>query len=162
MVAARDLECVARREAGLVKLEVDVRIDILQPCARGLQLRAANCARPVQNLALQIGKIDVVVINKANCAKSGRREVQRDRRAQSTGADQQHTRRFQTALSILAYLGQEKVPAVPHPLGAAKLVAINAVGIHVVVYWAVESDASTLTLTTGASHSNVIRNSARA
>jgi hypothetical protein len=54
------------------------------------------------------------------------------------------------------------VSAVPHPLVAAKLVGINAVVVHVVVYWAVEIDASTLTLTTGASHSNVTRYSARA
>jgi hypothetical protein len=146
----------------LVKLDVDVRIDVVQACPSGLQLRAANCGGAVQNLALQIGKIDVVVINQSDGANSGRREVQRDRRTQSTGAYQQHPRPFQTALSILADLREQDVSAVPHPLVAAKLVGINAVVVHVVVYWAVEIDASTLTLTTGASHSNVTRYSARA
>src|SRR2546423_6858710 len=137
IVAAHDLERVGRRQSRVVKFEANVWIDVVQTVACRIQLRPANGARPVQDLTLQIGKIDVVVINEPYGADSRCRQVQRDGRSESTCPYQQHARRFQTALPILAYLWQQNVPAVAHPFVAVKLAVVNAVVVHVVIYWAV-------------------------
>src|SRR5207237_9781022 len=54
IVAARDLEGVARHEARIVGFDVDVRIDVPNSVARGVELRAPHGGRAVQNLPLQV------------------------------------------------------------------------------------------------------------
>ena len=44
----------------------------------------------VDDLALQVGEVDVVVVDDAERADAGRGEVQRGRRAQAAGAEQEH------------------------------------------------------------------------
>ena len=48
-----------------MQIQLDVRIHVAQAIARGLQFRPADIARAVQNLALQIRKLDPIGIDQA-------------------------------------------------------------------------------------------------
>src|SRR5207302_4429774 len=64
VVAPRDLERICGGKSSGVWLETNVRIDVAQAIARGLELGTAYSRRPVQNLALQVGQIDRIEIDK--------------------------------------------------------------------------------------------------
>src|SRR5262249_49141462 len=64
------------------------------------------------DLALQVGDVDAVVVDDADRADPGRREVHQQRRAEPAGADDQHARRQQLFLPLLADLVEDQVPRV--------------------------------------------------
>ena len=66
----------------------------------------------MQDLALQVAQVDDVVVDDADRADAGRREVEGRRRAEPAGADQQHLGVEQLRLPLLADLGQQEVAAV--------------------------------------------------
>ena len=107
--------------ARLVGLEVDFGVDGRQAVARGLQLRASDVWRAVQNLSLKVALVDGVEIDDAERADAGRGEVERRRRSQAAGADAQHAPALDAPLSVDADLGQDEVPAVALNLGVAQL-----------------------------------------
>ena len=79
---------------------------------RGLRLRLADPVRGVGDLALQVGQLQPVVVDDADGADAGRREVQRERRAEPAGADDQHAGRLQLRLADAADVLQQDVPGV--------------------------------------------------
>src|SRR5439155_9035200 len=96
-VVLRDkLWCVFARETALMQSDVDLRIDVTQAVARRLQFAAADVLCSVENLSLQIRKIDIVKIDEADRADASRRKIQSSRRSQTACTDAQNTRRFQT------------------------------------------------------------------
>ena len=66
----------------------------------------------MDDLALEVRDVDHVVVDDAERADAGRREVQRGRRAEPAGAEQEHLGVEQLLLALLADLGQEEVAAV--------------------------------------------------
>ena len=61
----------------------------------GIQLLAPDVGSKVDDLPLQVGKIDHVEIHQADPADSGRRQIQCQRCAEPSGPDQQHARLLQ-------------------------------------------------------------------
>ena len=109
-IVLRDkLECVLTGETALVQFDVDLRIDVPQAVPRRFQFGAANILCSVENLPLQIRKIDIVEIDDANRANAGRRKIQCSRRSQTTRADAQNTRRFQAPLPRGRNLGHDQM-----------------------------------------------------
>jgi len=70
----------------------------------------------VQDLALQIRRVDDVHVDDAEGSDSRRREVQGRRRSEATRAEQEDLRLEQPLLTGLADLGKEDVAAVPDAL----------------------------------------------
>src|ERR1051325_4431262 len=66
----------------------------------------------VEHLAMQIRGVDAVEVHQADAADACRREVDRGRTAEASGADDENRRGFQLALSVVADLGEDEVPRV--------------------------------------------------
>ena len=67
----------------------------------------------VQYLPLEVGKVDGVEVDDPDGADARKRQVDRYRRPQSTGADNQHLRVQELALSSAAHLGHDDMTAIP-------------------------------------------------
>ena len=66
----------------------------------------------VDDLALQVGEVDLVVVDDAERADAGGGEVERGRRAEPAGAEQQHLRVEQLGLALEPDLRHEQVARV--------------------------------------------------
>ena len=66
----------------------------------------------MDDLALEVRVVDDVGIDDAERPDTGGREVERRRRAEPAGADQEDARVEQLLLALLADLGDEEVPRV--------------------------------------------------
>ena len=75
-------------------------------------LRHADSFGVVDHLALQVGGVDHVVVDKADRADPGGGEVERGRGAEAAGAEQQHLRVQQLQLAVDADLGEQGVARV--------------------------------------------------
>jgi len=62
-------------------------IEGVQRFARFLYFRRADRARAVEDLALQVGEVDLVRVGEGQLADAARREIQRGRAAEAAGAD---------------------------------------------------------------------------
>ena len=102
-----------------------VGIEGLDRDARRLDLRHADAVVGVQDLALQIREVDDVVVDDAERSDAGRRQVERRRRAEAAGAEQQHFGGEQLCLSGLADLGKHEVAAVATELLGCELVILD-------------------------------------
>ena len=51
-----------------MQFDVDLRIDVAQSVSRRFQFAASDVLCPVKYLPLQVGKINVVEINNADCS----------------------------------------------------------------------------------------------
>ena len=92
--------------------DLDVRVQRGDRLRGGLDLRRADPVGRVDHLALQVGEVDIVVVDDAERADAGGREVERGRRAEPARAEQQHLRVEQLRLPRRADLGQQQVAAV--------------------------------------------------
>ena len=91
---------------------VDEGIDGRQLLRGRLQLGTANVVGGVDDLPLQIGVVHHVEVDQAQRAHAGRGQIERQRRAESAGADAQHARRLQLLLPVHAHLGHDQVARV--------------------------------------------------
>ena len=91
-----------------------------QPLGRALGLAPADVGGREQDLALQVGELDDVVVDDADAADAGGGEVVQHRRAQPAGADDQHRAGAQLLLAALADLLEDELAVValraPRPL----------------------------------------------
>ncbi len=78
----------------------------------GIELFAAHVGGRVDDLPLQVGVVHYVEIHDAERAHSGRAQVQRQRRAQSSGANAQHFGVLDLELPFHADLGHDEVARV--------------------------------------------------
>ena len=101
-----------RVHPGLVLHDVHVGVERLDRTLGRVDLRYADARRRVDDLALEVRDVDHVVVDDAERADARRREVERGRRAEPAGAEQQHLRVEQLALAVLADLRQEEVARV--------------------------------------------------
>ena len=106
-------------QSGAVLDHLDVGIERLDRLPRRLSLRLTDSLGVVDHLALQIRLVDLVVVDQAERADSGRGQVEGGGGAQTAGADQQHLRVQHLELAFDADLRQERVARVAHPLFGA-------------------------------------------
>ena len=66
----------------------------------------------MKNLPLKIGQIDVVEIDNAEGADAGGCQIKRGRRSESSGADAQDSRSFESILTLGCNLGHDEVTRV--------------------------------------------------
>ena len=71
-----------------------------------VDLRTPDAVGRVDDLALQVGEVDDVVVDDAERADAGGGEVERGRRAEAAGAEQQHLGVEQLLLALGADLGE--------------------------------------------------------
>jgi hypothetical protein len=71
---------------------------------------------PVENLALQVGEVDLVGIGQGKFADAAGGEIERRRATQAAGADDERVRRAQPLLALDPYLVEEDVAAVAEEL----------------------------------------------
>ena len=92
--------------------DVHVGVQRVDRLLGGVDLRHADAVGRVDHLALQVGEVDDVVVDDPERADAGGREVQRGRRAEPAGAEQQHLRVEQLLLALGADLGDQHVARV--------------------------------------------------
>ena len=80
----------------------------------------------MQDLALEIGKIDGVAIDEADAPDARRGEIQRDRRTEPARADAQHARRLQPLLPLERHLRHDEMPRVTGDLVVAEFDALES------------------------------------
>ena len=80
--------------------------------AGALGLGAPMPAAGVDHLALQVRERHRVVVDHAQRADAGRREISDHRAAEPAGADHQHARRLQRLLAVAAHAAQHDVARV--------------------------------------------------
>ena len=90
VVVLDDLHDVRGVQARLVLDDVDVRVERVDLLLGGVDLGHADAVGRVDDLALQVGDVDHVVVDDAERADAGGGEVERGRRAEAAGAEQQH------------------------------------------------------------------------
>ncbi len=100
----------SRRVAYLTTLTSGLRSRIAS--FGGVDLEVTDAPRRVDDLALQVGDVDHVVVDDADRADAGGGEVERGRRAEPACAEQEHLGVEQLLLTVGADLGQQQVAAV--------------------------------------------------
>ena len=92
--------------------DVDVGVQRLHRDLGRVDLRRADAVGRVDDLALEVRQVDDVVVDDPDRADAGGGEVQRGRRAEPAGAEQQDLRVEQLVLALGADLRHEHVAAV--------------------------------------------------
>jgi len=95
-----------------VGLDVDVRVELCDVVAGGLDLRAADVVVAVDDLALEVREFDHVVVDDAEAADARGREVLDDGRAEAAGPHAEHGRVEQVRLSLRPDVVHDDVPGV--------------------------------------------------
>jgi hypothetical protein len=94
----------------------DFRVERAQSGARFVDLRRADALRVVEDLALQVGEVDLVRIGEGQLAESACGQVERRGAAEAAGADDQRARPAQPLLTFYPDLGKKDVAAVAEEL----------------------------------------------
>jgi hypothetical protein len=106
VVGADDVDGVLRDEARGVEARLDMRVDALDGLGGAPRLELADALGVVGDLPLEIVDADAVVVDDADCADARRGEIEHQRGAKPTGADDEDSRRFQLLLALAADLLQ--------------------------------------------------------
>ena len=93
-------------------LHRDVRVEAGERAGGALGLRPADLVGRVQDLALQVGEADPVVVDDGEGADAGGGEVEERRAAKAAGADNEHARGLEALLTGAADLVQHDVAGV--------------------------------------------------
>ena len=96
-----------------VRLERHLGVERRQPLRRHLGLAPADVGGREQDLALQVGELDDVVVDDADAADAGGGEIEEHRRAEPAGADDEHRAGAQRVLAALADLLEDELAVVP-------------------------------------------------
>jgi hypothetical protein len=94
---------------------------LLQSGRSFVDLALSDALGAVEDLALQVGEVDLVGIGKGQAADAGGGEVERRRAAEAAGADDQRACRPQPLLALDPDLGKEDVAAVAEELLVVQL-----------------------------------------
>ena len=84
-------------------------------------LGAPDVRDAVHHLALQVGRVDDVVVDHPDRADPGGGEVEQGGRPEAPGTDDQHPGGPQPALPVAAHVGQQQVAGVAGALGRREL-----------------------------------------
>jgi hypothetical protein len=113
VVAGDEGRGVGGREARAVGLDAHVGVEVAEAAGRRVELGAADVGRAVEHLAVQVAGVHPVVVDQAERADAGGREVERDRRTEPAGAHHQHARALEPTLALGAHGRQQHLARVP-------------------------------------------------
>ena len=88
--------------------DVDVRVQRHDRLLRRVDLAVADPVEVVEDLALQVGGVDLVHVDDADRPDSGSGEVQRGGRAEPSGSEEQDLGGEQLGLALRADLGKSR------------------------------------------------------
>src|SRR6266850_1772962 len=112
VVVGDDPVDVVARESLLVRDHRDIGVECFERLLRGERLRLSDALGAVQDLSLEVRRVDDVGVDDAQRADAGRREVVRGGRSETAGADEEHLAAQELVLSGLADLRDQQVTAV--------------------------------------------------
>ena len=104
---------VLRVETDFVCLDLYERIERSERARGTVDFQLTNSVGPVQNLALKVGELDAIRIDDSNETDAGRDQIQRNGRAESARADNQHPCALESLLTGDADTGQGQMPGIP-------------------------------------------------
>ncbi len=93
-------------------LDVDLRVHVQQAFTRRVQLRAPHVLGTVDDLSLEVAVLDGVEVHQPDRAHARGGQVERGRRAEAAGADDQHPRLLELLLALEPDLRHDDVPGV--------------------------------------------------
>src|SRR5207249_7495134 len=96
-------------------------IDVAELVGGGLALGTANVLHSKDDLPLEVRDVDGIEIDEAESADAGGGEVERQRRAESAGADNQHLRALEPLLPVETDLGHDDVARIAREFGLGEL-----------------------------------------
>ena len=99
-------------------------VDRIQRLLCSLDLHRADRLGAEEDLALQVGEIDLVAVGEGQAPDAGRRQVERRGAAEPARADDQRACRAQLLLALNSELGKEDVPAVAEKLLVLQFVLV--------------------------------------
>ena len=117
VVFRKNVHDVVGREVVRVRHHLATGVDLFEGLVRRDGFETAQVGRAVQDLALQVGDVDHVGIDNAERPNARRGQIQARRATQSAGADEQHTRVEQFALSAFPHFGNEQMAGEPLHFG---------------------------------------------
>ena len=94
----------------------DFRIDFRKSLSGRVCFRGANVVCTVNDLALEVGQVNSVIVTDSELADSARGKVHGGRGAESSRPDYQYMRPDQGFLTLYSYLWQQDVTAVTQQL----------------------------------------------
>ena len=112
IVICENFEGIFSREAQVVLHKVYIRILRLQSLDGGGHFRLADIGQRKQHLSLQIGGVDDITIQHADCADAGRREVLQQRRTETACAHDQDLGSLELALALDIEFWDDQMTAV--------------------------------------------------
>ena len=101
--------------------DFNLRVDGVESRACRFDFPRADRVGAIQDLALQVGEIDLVGVGQRQPADARRGEIEGRRAAEAAGADDQRGCRAQPFLPLDADLGEQDVPAVAEELLVVQL-----------------------------------------
>ena len=104
----------------------DIGIQGRKRCLRRCHLLRADGIGTVKNLALQVGKVDLVRIGERELADAAGGEIERRRAAEAARADDERMRVAQPLLALDADLGEQDVAAVAEELLVVQAGSVGA------------------------------------
>ncbi len=96
----------------VVQDDLHIGIEALDRLAGGFRLAPADPRRRVDDLSLQVARLDHVGVYQAQCADAGRRQIQRGGSTQAACPQQQHLSVQQLELARLADLRHQQMAAI--------------------------------------------------
>ncbi len=102
---------LASRRDGVLD-DIHIRVEPVNRLLGGVHLGGADALGGVDHLALQVRQVHVVVVDDPERPHAGRGKIEGGRRAEPTGAEQEHLRVEQLLLAIGPDLGDQQVARV--------------------------------------------------
>ena len=130
VVAGDNLARVLTCELAFMGFDFDVGVRVAQTVARRIQFFATDVLRPMQDLSLEIAKIDIVKIDQTKFADAGSGKIKRGRGTEPARADAQNARSVQTLLSFRADFRHDHVARITQLLFFTKLSRRDALLVH--------------------------------
>lgn len=112
LIGSGDFLGVVRREAGVVEFDVDERVHFAEAGGGAFELGFSDPGFAVEDLALEVGGIDGVVVDEADRADAGGGEVHGGGRAEGAGTDEEDGGVFQALLAFLSDVRDEDVAGI--------------------------------------------------
>ena len=122
VVGRAQLQRVGRREAGLDWRAQHLPVDVAEGAGGGGCLGEAEGALAVDDLAVEVGELEVVVVDDAEAADAHGGEVLQHGRAGAAGADDEDGGAGEALLAGEADEGEDELPAVAQEVGGLEAV----------------------------------------
>jgi hypothetical protein len=104
---------IGRCQSFLQGSDLNVGIDGIERRAGGVDLHCADRVAAVQDLALQVGEVDLVGVGERQAPDAGGGQVEGRGAAEAARADNQNVRRAQPLLPLDPDLGEQDMAAIP-------------------------------------------------